>query len=190
MRINPIRLLPMLSLLGMLCAACSQDKGTGPREVKWDRDACERCRMVLSDRNYAAQIRYYPQDKTRTQVALFDDIGCATLWLEDKPWRDDPRTEIWVVDHRNGQWIDARRATYVTGMLTPMEYGLAAQSDPVPGGLSFAQAKQQVQEIEQRFTEHGLQLMHKFKEQAKHRAAEQKARTAEQNLPPIIPESK
>jgi hypothetical protein len=143
--------------------------------------------MVLSDRNFAAQIRYFADGKERSKVAFFDDIGCATLWLEDKPWKDDRRTEIWVVDQQSGTWIDARRATYVTGMLSPMEYGLAARAEPVAGGLTYAQAKQHVLEIEQRFNENGLHLMHKFKEQARLREAELRARTAEQKLPPIIP---
>jgi hypothetical protein len=94
------------------------------------------------------------------------------------------------VDHHSGEWIDARLATYVTGVLTPMEYGLAAQQQPAAGGLSYAQAKRQVFEIERRFSEHGLHLMHKFKEQSRQREAEHKARAAEQQLPPIIPEHK
>ncbi len=184
------RIRPMLHiLLGMLLTACSMYKDTGPREVKWDRDSCERCRMVLSDRNFAAQIRYFADGKERSKVALFDDIGCATLWLEDKPWKNDRRTEIWVVDQQSGKWIDARRATYLTGMLSPMEYGLAARAEPVKGGLTYAQAKQHVLEVEQRFNKHGLHLMQKFKQQARQREAEIKARTADQELPPIIPPS-
>ncbi len=49
--------------LVLLLAACSGDPGTGPKDVRWDRDACERCRMVLSDRNFSAQIRYFPRGK-------------------------------------------------------------------------------------------------------------------------------
>ncbi|MES9860639.1 MAG: hypothetical protein ABW138_07295, partial [Candidatus Thiodiazotropha sp. 4PDIVS1] len=65
----------------MLLVGCSADNGTGPLDVKWDRDTCERCRMVLSDRKHAAQIRYFPPDKKRSVVNFFDDIGCAVLWL-------------------------------------------------------------------------------------------------------------
>ncbi|MGD8587358.1 MAG: hypothetical protein PVG22_00865 [Chromatiales bacterium] len=183
MRIESILLGVCLFLVG-----CSVDPENGPREVKWDRDTCERCRMVLSDRNFAAQIRYFPDHSARSKVVMFDDIGCAILWLDEKPWKDDPRSEIWVVDHRTGTWIDARRATYLTGVLTPMEYGLAAQLSPAAGGLTFAQAKQQVVEIERRFSEHGLHLIYKFKEQARQREAEHKAREEEQQLPPIIPD--
>jgi hypothetical protein len=176
--LSVLRWILMLSLL----AGCSGDPGSGPVKVKWDRDACERCRMVLSDRSHAAEIRYYAPNKQRSSVALFDDIGCATLWLEQQPWRDDPRTEIWVIDHQSGEWIDARSATYVTGRITPMEYGLGAQAQPAPGGMNFAQAKKHIEEVEQRFNVHGQELLERLREQAERRQAE----TADDApLPPI-----
>jgi hypothetical protein len=155
-----------------MLSACSGAPETGPKEVKWDRDICERCRMVLSDRHYSAQIRYFPAEKKRSRVALFDDIGCAHLWLVDKPWKDDPRTEIWVNDYRNGRWIDARSASYVKGKITPMEYGLGAQSEPVEGGLTFEQAKRYIEVVEERFNIHGVHLLERFEGQAAKREAE------------------
>ncbi|ODB94057.1 hypothetical protein A3194_05180 [Candidatus Thiodiazotropha endoloripes] len=158
-----------ISVFLAMLVACSGDTGTGPKEVKWDRDACERCRMVVSDHFHAAQIRYLAPDKKRTEVAMFDDIGCATLWLVGKPWESDPNTEIWVADHRTGDWIDARKATYVEGNLTPMEFGLGAQSETAPGGLNFEQAKQHIIKVEKRFDHHGVHLMERLKQQAKRR---------------------
>lgn len=151
-----LRLLLWVCVVVPLLSACSGDTGTGPKDVKWDRDACERCRMVLSDRHSSAQIRYQPKDKKRTKVVTFDDFGCAVLWLEDKSWKDDPHTEIWITDHRTGEWIDARQATYVPGKLTPMEYGLGAQLEWSEGGLSYEQAKLHVAQVEQRFNAHGV----------------------------------
>ena len=149
--------------------------------MKWDRDACERCRMVLSDRVHSAQVRYYPEHKKRSRVLMFDDIGCVVLWLEDKAWKDDPRTEIWVTDYRNGNWIDARKATYVTGRITPMEYGLGAQSEPVPGGLSYQQAKAHIYEVEKRFNVHGVDLLQRFKELNEKREAAKAAEKLKHN---------
>jgi copper chaperone NosL len=157
----------------LLLAGCSGGPDTGPKEVKWDRDACERCRMVLSDRKHSAQVRWLPEGK-RSRVMKFDDIGCAALWLEDKPWKDAVSTEIWVTDHRTGEWIDARSATYVKGHMTPMEYGLGAQSDAAENGLDYAQAVQHVQEVEQRFNAHGAHLQEQLKEQARQREMEHK----------------
>lgn len=169
----PILLLAALLLTGL--AACSGDAGTGPSQVRWDRDACSRCRMVLSDRKHAAQIRYYPQGKGRSAIALFDDIGCASLWMAEQPWRDDPRTEIWVTDRNSGEWIDARRAIYVTGDLTPMEYGLGAQAQAVAGGLDFDQARQHVRDVERRYNLHSTHLLERLGEQARQREADEQA---------------
>ena len=153
-----------LSLV-LLISACSGEPETGPAEVKWDRDNCERCRMVLSDPHFAAEVRYFAQGK-RSKVAKFDDIGCAVLWLEEQPWKDSVKSEVWVADHRTKQWIDARSATYVPRNTTPMEYGLGAQSDATADGMSFKQAKMHIAEVETKFNVHGLQLERRLKEQA------------------------
>ena len=142
-------------LLGL--AACSGDPGSGPLDVKWDRFACERCRMVLSDRQHAAQVRV-PQAEGRSKIVFFDDIGCAVVWLEDKPFRDDTRTEIWVTDWRTGDWIDARKAVYLAGQVTPMEYGLGAQTDPDAQALDFAAARERIFEVERKYNVHGGHL--------------------------------
>ena len=137
----------------LLLVSCSQDK-TGPVEVKWDRDACERCRMVLSDRRHSAQVR----NGINAKVFLFDDIGGAVLWLQDKDWRDHPNTEIWVNDHRDGRWIDARSAYYLTGKLTPMQFGLGAQDEPVEGAMTYKQAVPYIIDHEKKYNQSGVDL--------------------------------
>jgi copper chaperone NosL len=174
--VRPERWLPLLLLL----TACSGSPDTGPKAVKWDRDSCERCRMVLSDRHQAAQVRYLPEGSRYSKVLMFDDIGCALLWLEDKPWKDLPSTEIWVADHRDGRWIDARTAYFVPGLKTPMDYGLGAQTQPVAGALDFAQARTHVLAMEQRFNSHGQHLLEQVREQQSQR---QQAESSP--LPPI-----
>lgn len=159
-------LLSVIQLLAL--SACSGDPQTGPLQPHWDRDACEHCRMVLSDRHYAAQIRFLPQGKKWPRIHWFDDIGCATLWLAEQPWREDPGVEIWVNDYRNGGWIDARTASYVKQRVTPMAYGLGASADPVEGGLDFQQAQQHILEVERRFNIRDAHLL----EQAKRRAVD------------------
>ena len=146
--------------LVLVLSACSGDPGTGPVEVKWDRDACARCNMVLSDRRHAAQIRYQPTDGSRGQLKKFDDLGCAVLWLDQQPWRDQAGVEVWVKDHDNGSWINARAAHYKPGSLTPMQYGLAAQSHAEPGTLVFAKAREHIYAVEARFNVHGGNLDH------------------------------
>lgn len=120
----------------ILISACSPAPTDGPAPVVWDRDACERCRMVLSDRHYAAQIRLGAQ-----QVHKFDDLGCAVLWLEQQPDKNNPDTQIWVNDHQSGEWLNARTAFYVLGKTTPMDYGLGASAQTRPDSLNFDQAR-------------------------------------------------
>lgn len=148
--------LSTLLLLGLL-TACSGDSGTGPVEVKWDRDVCDRCRMVLSDRYHSAEVRGGPAGQ-KAKVYKFDDFGCAVLWLDTQPWKEQGNVEIWVNDHASGQWIDARQAYYVRGHTTAMEYGLGAQASPAQGALSYDEAAAYVQVVEARYNTSGTVL--------------------------------
>ena len=147
-----------LATVSLLLAACSGDPGSGPVEVKWDRDVCQRCNMVLSDRRHAAQVRYTPGEGQRSQVQVFDDLGCAVLWLDRQAWRNDPAVEIWVTDRQTGKLLDARTAYYLPGQLTPMQYGLGAQTEHIAGTLDFAAAREHIYAIEERFNVHGGNL--------------------------------
>ncbi len=151
-----LQLVPAYAALSLV-GGCSGEPSTGPVAVKWDRDACERCRMVLSDRRHAAQIRFTGPDG-RSRVVKFDDLGCAMVWLQDKPWRGAAGTEFWVNDHRDGRWIDARQAYYVSGHSTPMEYGIGAQDAPLAGALRYAEAESRVLAIEARYNRHGADV--------------------------------
>lgn len=161
-------LLLLVSLVFLL-TACGKGN-EGPADPKWDRDVCERCRMVLSDPHYAAQVRYLPEGKKHPRILWFDDVGCATLWLADKPWKDAETTSIWVNDHRTGQWINARTAHYVEMNNTPMAYGLGAQSDSAPGSLDFAAAMTHIRKIEEKNDLRSQDLIERFKQQAHERS--------------------
>jgi copper chaperone NosL len=144
---NPdLRLAAGVIFLAVL-AACSGGPETGPGEVRWDKVACERCIMSLSDRHYSAQVRGGPAGK-KTRLHFFDDFGCAVLWLQEQPWNEDPRTELWVNDEESGEWLDARAASYRTGRITPMDFGLGAGTGDSGEALTFDQAVQEVVERE------------------------------------------
>ena len=142
-------ILPVLLLSG-----CSGQEATGPVDVRWDRETCTRCAMAVSDPRSSAQVRGAPEGQP-TRVYTFDDIGCAVVWLDGQPWKDDMRTEIWVTDHRNRQWIDARSATFIPGKRSAMGYDLGAQSGTSPEGMDFASAGQYIRKIEARDHVHG-----------------------------------
>ncbi len=139
-------------LLMQLCA-CSGKPDSGPGKVRWDQEICTRCAMALSDRHYAAQIRGGPAGQ-KPKLYKFDDIGCAVIWLDQQQWKDNPAVEIWVNDYRNGKWLDARKAWYITGKKTPMDYALGAQPERTAGALDFTQARKHVYEVEKRLSLH------------------------------------
>jgi copper chaperone NosL len=154
----------LYAILSLFLSACSGDRETGPVEVRWDQDNCERCRMMLSDRNFGAQIRYYPEGK-RSMVVKFDDIGCAALWLKEQPWQQDPETQIWVTDHRSGEWIDARQATYIQRNNSPMGFDLGAQAEADADGMNYIEAVQHIENVEGKFNTHGNQHQHHHHQQ-------------------------
>lgn len=128
--------------LGTLLAGCSSEPLTGPAEIKWDRDTCERCSMVISERPYAVQIRD-PMKK----VHKFDDFGCAVVWKEHQTF-SDAEIEFWAVDARaepaGSKWLDARQAAYLGGKHSPMGYGFVAVAAGAAAAVPFAEARKAV----------------------------------------------
>jgi len=138
----------LVLLIGiMLSFGGCEKKGTGVAKMHWDRDMCERCKMAVSDRKFAAQAI----DIKTKRVYKFDDIGCAILWLSEQ---NIPlsRVKLYVTDAKNGRWIDAKEAVYVDDLITPMAYGFGAYSkSDAPKNKSlynFDYIKKKVFEIE------------------------------------------
>lgn len=126
-----------LSILIMLMSCTGEQ--TGPIEITLDRDSCERCQMVISDKHFATQVRGGPKNK----IFLFDDIGCAVTWLNKQPWVDNAK--IWVADYKTGVLLDAYTANYVPEQITPMAFGFGATSEPVVGSIDFNTLKSKLQ---------------------------------------------
>ena len=110
------------SLMLFFIQWCDSKVSLDAKKVHWDRDMCERCKMVLSDRKFSAQV-IHPDNGRKYS---FDDIGCVILWFkEDKiAWAD--RAVIWVNHAKTGEWIDAKKAWYDVENITPMAYGFGA----------------------------------------------------------------
>ncbi len=142
--------------LFLLLISCSEEKNTGPGEVRWDREICTRCAMAVSDPKFSAQVRGGESDK-KMKLYKFDDLGCAVIWLDQQKWKDDPRTEIWINDSETEKWIDAKKAWYVKVNNTPMDYGLGAVVEQKDGSFNFEQAKKHVYSVEQRSNMHSAQ---------------------------------
>jgi nitrous oxide reductase accessory protein NosL len=131
--------------LAALLSACGRSSvPEGMVAIKWDRDTCTRCSMVLSDRRFAAQVRGGPKNANFN----FDDIGCAAIWLSAQAWGRDAATRIWVTDVGSRsdavRWLDARTAQYVGGKTSPMGYDFGAVAMAQPGSLDFETMREHV----------------------------------------------
>ena len=115
--------LVMAVLLGF--TACEKKNPTEIHRVHWDRDMCERCKMVVSDRHHATQVINPANGKSY----MYDDIGCAVLWFEEDKIAWVSTAKIWVTDITTGKWIDAKTAFYDTNNITSMAYGFAAHEN-------------------------------------------------------------
>ncbi|MDD5249793.1 MAG: nitrous oxide reductase accessory protein NosL [Rhodocyclaceae bacterium] len=124
-------------LAALLAGCAGKTLPEGMVEIKWDRDTCTRCSMVLSDRRFAAQVSGGPKHANFN----FDDIGCAVTWLQAQPWGRDAATRIWVADVASRgnavQWLDARHAQYVGGKPSPMGYNYGAVALAQAGSFDF-----------------------------------------------------
>lgn len=111
-------------LLLFVLWGCDGKNDISPQKMNYDRDACERCKMIISDRNYAAQV----VNPSNGKAYKFDDIGCAVLWFKEQniAWKNE--AAIYVIDVDTGKWIDARKAVWSNFNITPMSYGFAAHS--------------------------------------------------------------
>ncbi len=118
-------------LLSVIISCSERNDEQLPVDFVWDRVACERCKMALSDHRYSAQVI---DDKGKSYY--FDDIGCAILWLTGQSWKNKSR--IWVNDFKTTEWIEAKKANWIYGdPKTPMGYGFAATLSPVENDLGY-----------------------------------------------------
>lgn len=109
-------------VLVSIFSGCDKKSKTAVSEVHWDRDMCTRCVMVVSDRKNSVQVRHPDSGK----VYMFDDIGCMALWFDEEQvsWKDG--AVVWITDVNSGEWLDARKAHYTSGNVTPMAFGFSA----------------------------------------------------------------
>ena len=134
-----VLLFGMLIPVAGVLSGCSRDGQWAPGmvEIKWDRDVCTRCKMIISDRRFATEVCGGPDSACRK----FDDIGCAVTWLAGQSWHDAATTRIFVADyeHPATQWLDARTSHFLGDRSSPMGYNYAAVSAPQTGSVDFAE---------------------------------------------------
>ncbi|NBK98216.1 MAG: hypothetical protein EOM50_09370 [Erysipelotrichia bacterium] len=111
-------------LVAIFISGCDTTIDLNPRKIHWDRDMCERCKMVLSDRKFSAQVI----NPNNGKKYFFDDIGCVILWFKENSIEWKETAVIWVNDAKTAEWIDARKAFYDIENITPMAYGFGAHA--------------------------------------------------------------
>lgn len=99
----------------LLSTACLQEE-IKPQEPIWGKEACSRCRMVLSEKRFAVQ-RLFPSG----EVHFYDDIICA---LKHNHALDEGT--LYVRPDQGNEWIPAKEAMYLSGLMTPMNSGYGA----------------------------------------------------------------
>lgn len=112
----------LFSWLVLMFLGCEKQDSHGPAKINWDRDMCDRCVMVLSDRKHTLQLK----DPNTRRVYKFDDIGCMALWFIEENIEYKDSVAIWITDADTGEWINAREAFYTTENVTPMAFGFSA----------------------------------------------------------------
>lgn len=126
--------------LGTVALGGCSDHGRGPVAIRWGKEYCDYCGMIVDDPRFAGQIR----QKAGGKVYKFDDFGDGVLWLAKQSWADSPEVEFWVGDVEKGTWLDGRTAWYLPGKKSPMAHNMGAVSEQRPEALSFAEMKQRV----------------------------------------------
>lgn len=134
----------------VLCS-CGKEVNLKAEPPKWDIQTCDRCRMLISDKKFSAQIINSQDGKHY----FFDDLGCALLWLEGpeaKNWED--KAVIYATDPKDGNWLNIKDSQLVSGYVTPMAYGIGVipKSEAIPDGkkgITLAEAMAQIQLIKQ-----------------------------------------
>jgi copper chaperone NosL len=95
----------------------------GPVAVPFDRVSCARCRMLVSEPRFAAQLH----DATGS-VHFFDDPGCALLYRAGTPG-----ARHLYFGHASGEaWLAESEVAFERVPESPMGYGFAA----VPRGMA------------------------------------------------------
>jgi len=111
-------------------------------EPVWDRTACARCRMLLSDPDYASQLHLRDG-----RVLHFDDPGCLLAYLTE----EGPEVHrAWFHAAGGAGWIAGDEVAFerVEPSRTPMGYGLAAARRGTPATLEFERAIALIDKIE------------------------------------------
>ena len=125
MRLFSSKFVLFIILASLFLTSCSKKDEKAIHKIHWDRDMCSLCKMVISQRKYAVQVI----NPKAHRSYMFDDIGCTVLWFKDEKIEWEKEAIIYIADVNSGKFIDAKKAYYDIGLITPMDYGFSAYKD-------------------------------------------------------------
>ncbi|MCX7623217.1 MAG: nitrous oxide reductase accessory protein NosL [Thermomicrobium sp.] len=112
-------------MLAMLFAAlpllaCRRERTLAPPEIRYGRDTCAECGMIVSEARHAAAAA-----SAKGETLVFDDIGCLLRYRQ----KHAPQwAAVWVHDYETEIWLRAEEAQYLVSpkVRSPMGWGIAA----------------------------------------------------------------
>ena len=115
----------MTAALALLAAACGTADAAGPPDIKYGRDVCLQCGMIVSEEKFAAAYTLESGEERS-----FDDLGDLILYVRDANETINP-LKGWVHDYETEEWVDLANAYFVPtlSVSTPMGHGIIAFSD-------------------------------------------------------------
>lgn len=119
------RQLLALTLATLPLVACRRERTLTPPEIRYGRDSCAECGMIVSEARFAAAAT-----TADGETLVFDDIGCLLRYRQKQApqW-----AAVWVHDYQGEEWLRAEDAWYLvsTAVRSPMGWGIAsfAQED-------------------------------------------------------------
>lgn len=130
-------LLALLAAATVLPAACGAE---ATPEIAFDHDACDWCRMTISDRRHAAVAR-----TAGGRTARFDAIECLAAWTAAQA---EPPRAAWVTAPGStapGLAVAEARFLRDRGAATPMAMGWVARAAArAPEGVTWGDVVAQV----------------------------------------------
>lgn len=121
-------------MLGVLIvpvlAGCRREPLSGPPEVRFGRDMCAECGMIVSDALACGAILVEAEGVREHR--LFDDLGCM-LDHEVEHASEMSVLEAFTVDHNDGGWLRTQDAVFlladISKLMTPMGSGYVSFRD-------------------------------------------------------------
>ncbi|HSF46720.1 MAG TPA: nitrous oxide reductase accessory protein NosL, partial [Chitinophagaceae bacterium] len=113
------------ALLVLIMTSCSAQ----PEPLKMGVDACDFCKMTLTDAKFGAELL-----TKKGRISRFDDIHCLTKYMALGNFATSDLKSVWLVDYTGkGKLIEAEKALLLKSstLRSPMGGNIAAFSSSV-----------------------------------------------------------